>query len=268
MTSPHVSVILATYNGSRFLREAIESVLSQEYSNFELIIVDDASTDLEVGEILESYKKQDNRIISLRNQRNMERSWSKNIWVQHARGEYIAFIDDDDIWNKDKLSRQLQVLESHPDIGIVGTFARFIDESGKLLWETYHLKITPEDIRWNILITNQFIHSSVLIRKSVFERSWGFPEGMNLCEDYDLWFRILEVSQGINIPESLVYYRVRTSSTTAKNIYRMKYYSLMLMWKYRKHFPRFFQASITRLFLFPFNTVLLLKIWKKLNRIN
>jgi glycosyltransferase involved in cell wall biosynthesis len=78
MDSPLISVILATYNGSRYIREAIVSVLSQDYSNLELIIIDDASTDKEVGKIVEIYKQQDHRIVSMRNEKNMERSWSKN----------------------------------------------------------------------------------------------------------------------------------------------------------------------------------------------
>lgn len=264
MDSPLISVILATYNGSRYIREAIVSVLSQDYSNLELIIIDDASTDKEVGKIVEIYKQQDHRIVSMRNEKNMERSWSKNFWVQYARGEYIAFIDDDDIWEKDKLSKQVQVFAHHKDIGIAGTFAQFIDESVKFLWETTHLKTEPEDIKKTILLTNQFIHSSILIRKSVFDQVWGFPIDMNLCEDYDLWLRVISISEGVNISEFLVKYRVRSSSTTSKNIYRMKYYSLLLTWRYRTYFPWFLKALLLRLVLFPFNTVFLLKILKKL----
>ena len=83
----------------------------------------------------------------------------------------MAFIDDDDIWVDTKLSKQMLVIEASENIGIVGTFASFIDESGKLLGETTHLKIAGKDIKNKILITNQFIHSSVLMRKKIFEQA-------------------------------------------------------------------------------------------------
>lgn len=194
MDTPLVSVILATYNGSRFLWEAIESVLAQEYPNLELIIIDDASTDREVWQIIESYQKTDSRISTYRNDRNGERSWSKNLWTSKAQWEYIAFIDDDDIWMPQKLSEQIDVLLHQKNIWIVGTYTRFVDESGNILWDTTHLQVDPRDIRNNLLFTNQFIHSSVFMRKSIFEEVWGFPIDMHLCEDYDLWLRVCSLT--------------------------------------------------------------------------
>lgn len=116
MDTPLISVILATYNGSRFLNETIESVLSQEYSQIEFIIIDDASTDKRVDTIIQKYKNQDSRIISFRNEINRERSWSKNFAVSQAHGEYIAFVDDDDTWERSKLSRQIEILLSEKNI--------------------------------------------------------------------------------------------------------------------------------------------------------
>ena len=264
MDTPLISVILATYNGSRFLWEAIESVLYQDYNNLELIVIDDSSTDIEVWNILERYKKEDSRISSYRNDKNMERSYSKNLWVTKALWEYIAFIDDDDIWHARKLSKQMISLRKDTNLAIIWTHARFIDEWGKILWETNHLKINPKDISENILFTNQFIHSSVVLKKEVFLSVWGFSTVMNLCEDYDLWLRILSSSFGTNIWEPLVNYRVRAMSTTAHNVYRMKYYSLLLTWKYRKNFPWFFQAFWLRIILFPIPTVFIMKVWNRL----
>ncbi len=264
MDTPLVSVILATYNGSRFLSEAIESVLSQEYLNLELIIIDDTSTDDKVSPIIEKFKKQDIRVHFYRNERNMERSWSKNFWVEKSKWDYVAFIDDDDIWEKGKLSEQISIIQENTDIGIIGTYARFIDESWNSLSETSHLKTTSEEIYKNILISNQFIHSSVLIRKNIFLKAWWFPVDMYLCEDYDLWFRILRISKWINIPKILIKYRVRISSTTAKNIYRMKWITIRLIWKYRKNFPGIGKSLIVRILTFPLNTIFLLKVWSKI----
>lgn len=262
MQNSLVSVILATYNGSLFLTEAIESVLWQDYKNLELIIIDDASTNPEVWEIIHHYKERDTRISSYRNDRNMERSYSKNLGASKAQWEYIAFIDDDDIWKSDKLSKQVEILLHEKNIWIVGTYARFIDESRTLLGETNHLEQEDSDIRRNILTTNQFIHSSVLIRKSVFLEAWGFPLDMDLCEDYDLWLRVLRITEWANIPEYLVDYRVRVSSTTAKNIYRMKWITLKLIWKYRLSYPWCLRALIIKIITFPLHTVFLMKAWK------
>lgn len=264
MDTPLISVILPTYNGAFYLNDTIFSVLSQEYRDLELIIVDDASTDIRVAQIIQEFSKRDLRVRSYRNEANKERSWSKNFWVQKAIWDYIAFIDDDDIWNPAKLSRQIISLQKDNSLGIIGTYARFMDESGEILWETNHLKTNPKDIFENILFTNQFIHSSVLLKKWAFLLAWGFPIDMNLCEDYDLWLRILSSNSGANISESLVDYRVRSTSTTAHNIYRMKYHSILLTWKYRKLFPGFLKAMMMRVISFPFNTVFLMKIWRKL----
>ncbi len=258
-----ISVILPTYNGSRYLTQAIESVLSQDYRDLELIIIDDASSDVQVGEIIWEFIAKDPRVRSFRNEKNRERSWSKNFWVRQSKWDYIAFIDDDDIWHPEKLSRQIARMKDDTHLGIIGTFARFIDEKWVLLSETSHLKTTPIEIRKNILLTNQFIHSSVFVRKSVFEKVGGFPTHMHLCEDYDLWFRIISLSDWANISEYLIDYRVRTSSTTARNIYRMKWISLVLTWKYRKDFPLFFRSILSKVVLFPLNAVFLLKIWNK-----
>ncbi len=266
MNTPLVSVILATYNWSRYLSEAIESVLTQDYKNLELIIVDDASTNPQVSEIIRHSMIEDTRVRSYRNEKNMERSYSKNLWVREAKWDYIAFIDDDDIWKIGKLSKQIQIVEEDNRVGIVGTYARFIDETGSLLWETTHLRIGGTDIKRNILMSNQFIHSSVMIRRDLFMEIWWFPVDMSLCEDYDLWLRLLEITQWVNIPELLVDYRVRLLSTTARNIYRMKYYSLMLTYRYCNVFPGFSQAFAFRTFSFLINTTALLRIWKKLYR--
>ena len=264
METPLISVIIATYNGARFLSETIDSVLVQDYPHFEIIIIDDASTDHRVGEIIDTYTTKDNRIRWFRNEKNRERSWSKNFWVSQAKGLYIAFVDDDDTWGTTKLSKQIWVLLSEKDIWMVGTFARFVNESGEVLSETNHLKTDILSIKNNILLSNQFIHSSVLLRKEIFQSVWGFREELSLCEDYELWLRILEKTGWKNIPEPLVNYRVRTSSTTAKNLYRMKYSSILFAWKYRSSFPRGFRSLCIRILLFPFNTIFLMKTWKRL----
>lgn len=261
MTIPLVSVILPTYNGSRFLAEAISSVLDQDYQNIELIVIDDASIDTKVPEIVRWFQSQDERVRYELNPRNMERSWSKNRWVELAKGEFIAFIDDDDVWQESKISEQMRIILQDDTIGVVGTWASFIDEHEKSIGETRHLKTSKEDIYNNILLSNQLIQSSVLIRKKVFSQVGWFPL-FNLCEDYDCWLRVLQIAQGVNIPKSLIQYRVRATSTTTKNLYRMKWTTVKLVWKYRKSFPNAYRAIFLKLITFPFNISTLLRVWK------
>lgn len=267
MDTPLISVILATYNGSKYLSEAIDSVLAQDYQNIELIIIDDASTDIHVSEQIQQYQIQDARIRSFRNEKNMERSWSKNFWVRQAKGPYIAFIDDDDIWERTKLSKQIDVLEQNPHIGIVGSFASFVEENWTPISTTNHLATTEHNVYEKILLSNQFVQSAVLIRKSIFLEAGGFPI-FNLCEDYDLWLRVLKTTKGINVPEPLLRYRVRQMSTTAKNTYRMKWITIKLILKYWSDFPHGAKSLVFKIITFPFSTSFLLRIWNWVFRKN
>ena len=131
MGTPLVSILLPTYNGARYIREAIDSVLAQNFSDFELIIIDDASVD-GVSLIIEEYLAKDARVVSYRNDKNMKLVTTLNVGLQVARGQYIARIDDDDIWNsREKLQKQVEILECSPRVAIVGTFGYIIDEESK-----------------------------------------------------------------------------------------------------------------------------------------
>jgi glycosyltransferase involved in cell wall biosynthesis len=131
MDTPLISVILPSFNGARYLRQAIESVLAQDYQNLELIVINDASTD-ETPEIVAEFVARDPRVRLMNNESNSKLVFSLNRGIEIARGEFIARIDDDDIWtDRSKLSKQLEQFRSHPEIGVVGTLGHIIDENGK-----------------------------------------------------------------------------------------------------------------------------------------
>lgn len=255
MNSPTVSIILATYNGSKYLANAINSVLSQTYSNFDFIIVNDASTDNTENIILE-YKKKDARIVYIKNEINLEKSLSKNKWVDIAKWRFVAFIDDDDIWfDKNKLQKQVDFLNQNNEYWIVGTNAICRDENkneiGKIIVKTY-----DNEIRKNILLTNQFIQSSILIKKDLFLQFRWFSEWLNFCEDYDLWLRIWVHTKMANLNDFCVYYTIRKNSTTWKNFIKMKFISLQLIFGYNNIYPNFFLGIFMKLatFFIPINT--------------
>jgi glycosyltransferase involved in cell wall biosynthesis len=163
---PVVTVLMATRNGSRFIEEALRSVLSQTYRAFELIVVDDVSTD-STSDILA--RVQDKRIKLVRNTERLGLTRSLNRGLAMARGLFIARIDDDDIWaSTDKIERQVSFMTRSPAVGLVGTHNIVIDENGQELYRL-HVAVDDVSIRHRILRQNQFFHSGVLIRRRALE---------------------------------------------------------------------------------------------------
>jgi glycosyltransferase involved in cell wall biosynthesis len=188
MYPPKVSVIILTYNRAHLLCKAIQSVLNQNFQDFEIIIVDDASQD-NTTEVVNSFS--DKRIRYIRHQANRGEGGSRNSGVKNATGEYIAFLDDDDEWLPEKLSMQVLLLDNSPlKVGAVHTGCVEVDiESGEKLFT----KITTMRgyIFQELLHQKDFITvSSILLRRICFEKSGLFDESISYGLDYDMWLRI------------------------------------------------------------------------------
>ncbi len=238
MDTPLISVILATYNGANFISEAIDSVLNQDYKNIELIIIDDASID-STPQILEEYIKHDKRIRLFRNEKNLKLVNSLNKGISMSNGEYIARIDDDDIWcNKEKLTKQFEKLYNNPKLGIIGTFGNIIDEDGKLTWNIIKHKIDIQSVRRWFWFKNQLIHTSLLAKKDAIIQSWWYNEKWLYVEDFDLWLKILANGYEIeNIAELMVNYRIRSGNTTAKKYHRMQWLTFLRLFHEKDIYP-------------------------------
>src|SRR5208337_1568211 len=189
-SEPRVSVVMAAYNAEKYLRQAVDSILSQTLADFELIVVDDASIDA-TRAVLESYS--DPRIRALYNPSNLGQCVSRNKALAAARGKYIAILDADDIALPTRLEKQAEWLDRHPEIGLLGSYAVTIDEQGK---EHARWDYSPTDdaaIKWALLFTNVFIHSSVMMRKSVVNQTGGYSNEECIrrafVEDYELLSR-------------------------------------------------------------------------------
>lgn len=198
---PKVTVFMPVYNGAKYLRPAIDSILDQTYKNFELLIIDDGSTDAS-AEIVASYP--DKRIRLIRNEKNLGLVASRNRGLAESRGEYIAVLDCDDVARPTRLEKQAAFLDAHADYGLIGGWAEQIDASGKpngVVWEN---SLPPELIPSAMLFGNHFTHSTVMIRKSALPAE-GYR--LPLAEDYDLWIRMAKNWQLWNLPEILVGYR-------------------------------------------------------------
>lgn len=209
---PKVTVLMTTYNGERYLKECIDSVLGQTFKDFEFLIIDDCSTDRS-KDIIRSYR--DDRICFRENEKNLSQVKSLNIGLSHARGAYVARMDQDDVMMKDRLKKQVHFLDNRPDVSVVGTWGEAIDEEGRVFTKS-RLVTRFEEIIGSILFSGFIlIHSSVTFRKDVVIDVGRFNESLSFSEDFELWTRLsLKGHRIANIPEYLIRYRCHRESSS------------------------------------------------------
>jgi glycosyltransferase involved in cell wall biosynthesis len=206
-----VTVLMPVYNAERYLRPAIDSILSQTFRDFEFLIVNDGSSD-NSRKIVESYA--DPRIKLVDNPHNMGLTRTLNRGLGLATGELIARQDADDVSYPDRLRRQVEFLDAHRDTALVGTQTRVIDEDGRPSGLRHYDRCCEyESIRWDLLFGNSFTHSSVMFRRTIVaEEMGGYDETFKYEQDYDLWSRVACRYRVMNIPLVLVDYRIHPLS--------------------------------------------------------
>lgn len=212
MLTPRISVLMPVFNGERYLREAVDSILSQTLADFEFIIINDGSTDRS-AEILSAYA--DPRLKIIHNHSNIGVSLSLNKGLDSALGEYVARMDSDDISLPERFARQVAFMDSHPEIAVCGTWVKVIDATGRIV----RCRPTPtgEDLELNYWRHNPLIHPSVMIRVSQLGEL-RYDGHILYAQDFDLWFRIKSKYNLRNIPEYLLLYRMHKENITkAKN---------------------------------------------------
>ena len=188
MNIPKISVVLAVYNGQRYIKPSIESVLAQTYGDFELIIVNDASTDSTLN-IIELYS--DPRVIVHNNNENMGQTASLNAGLRMARGKYIARTDAGDISVPDRFLKQVRFLDEHSEIDILGTAAFQYDTAGKFRGKVF-MPSRPSTILQRIFFACPVIHISVMMRRERILRLDGYNESYRILADYGLWAKALQ----------------------------------------------------------------------------
>jgi hypothetical protein len=211
MHSPRVTVLMCVFNGEEFLREAVDSVLAQTFSDFELVLIDDCSTDGS-AEILASYD--DCRLRVTRNEQNLGLTVSLNIGLQLARGEFVARQDADDVSHPTRLDSQVAFLDREADVAMVGTRVRIIDDVGRTLRPiVLHRTDTCLGAQWQLLFGSPFAHSSVMFRRAiVLAELGGYNESFRFSQDFELWSRLLRRHEAMNLPETLLDYRSHAGS--------------------------------------------------------
>jgi glycosyltransferase involved in cell wall biosynthesis len=212
--APKISVVMGVYNGGSYLDEAISGIINQTFKDFEFIIIDDGSTD-ETAQLLKIWAERDSRLVILTNATNIGLSKTLNRGIIEARGEWIAREDADDRAMPERFARQMAFLANHPTVGLLGTGCWIIDQSGERQPPARSQPQTHREICWNSLWLNPFYHSSTLYKR---ELALQHPYDATLAsaQDFELWGRLLKVTQGANLQEPLIEYRhhdERTSSS-------------------------------------------------------
>lgn len=205
---------MSVYNGQAYLREAIESILKQTFSDFEFLIVDDGSTD-QSRRIVLSYE--DSRIRLLQNSENIGLTRSLNRGLEEARADLIARQDADDISYPQRLGRQVAYMEQHPDVVLLGTQARNINSTGRRICSLPNTKASDVcGIKWQLMMSSAFAHTSVMFRKDiVLDAMGGYDPDYNGREDFELWSRVVREYSAANLTEKLVDLRCHSESVTS-----------------------------------------------------
>lgn len=212
MKYPVVSVIMPVYNSADFIKEAIESILNQTFSDFEMIVIDDCSTD-NSAEIICSI--QDERLVFLKNDVNLGVAKTLNRGIEVAKGKYIARMDADDVSLPDRFDKQVSFFEAHPDYILCGGFAVTYDGESQFVYPSVDNYLRPL-----LLFQNVFVHPNVMFRADALKKL-KYDEGFNFCEDYDLWFRCSRMGKIMVLPHILLRYRVHAGSVTFQKQKRM-----------------------------------------------
>lgn len=208
--SPKVSIIMPVYNAEDYLREAIESILSQTFADFELIIIDDGSTDHSL-DIIKTYH--DPRIVLACNEINLKLIPTLNKGLNLAKGKYIARMDADDISLPSRLARQVEFMDHNPNVGVCGTWVEVFGDGEQNFWRfTDH----PDATKCMLLFGCCIVHPSVMLRRTIVEAGLCYSSLYPHGEDYALWVHIAQKYQITNIPEVLLKYRKTESQVSSK----------------------------------------------------
>lgn len=216
-----VSVVIPTHNRDYILRRAVDSVLNQTYSNLEIIIISDGSTD-NTEEVLKELEEEDSRIKSISYHPSKGANYARNKGIELSSGSHIAFLDDDDEWHEDKLEMQIDIFKSNNKIGLVYTGKKVIYVNEKKEYSSISKlqgDLSKEILKKNVIGTT----SSVMVRKKELKKAGFFDEKMPAMQDYELWIRICQITQvGVVPMEKVNYYndtnKKQISSSTDKYV--------------------------------------------------
>ena len=210
--TPKVTVFIPVYNRDKYVGEAIESILAQTFSDFEILLVDDGSTDHTVDKI-RSFS--DSRIRLIFNEENLGIPKTRNKGIQLARGEYIAMLDSDDRAYPERLEKQVAFLDTHLEYAQVGSWCRMMDARGRVLKKIKRQPASPDDIHAQFLFRCAMSNRSIMARTAILQE-YGYRNDFPRCQDYELHVRLAKHYKLGNLPECLVYGRIHPQQITGQ----------------------------------------------------
>lgn len=238
---PLISVVMPAYNAEKFATKSIQSVLDQTFKNFELIIIDDASTDKTL-EIIKNFQKKDSRIKIIKNNTNLKIAQSLNIGINSARANFIARMDIDDLAHPQRLELQYNLLMKNPKVAVVGSNIIIIDEYDKAILKRDY-PTDSKELKKIWFRYSPFAHPAIMIRKSVFKEYGGYKLGIYPCEDIDLWFEIGSKYEFASISKPLLKYRFNAESSSHADLKAIEILTLKIrlnaLKKHKYHFTFF-----------------------------
>ncbi|PYM91385.1 MAG: hypothetical protein DME04_19060 [Candidatus Rokuibacteriota bacterium] len=210
MSVPVVSVLMSVHDGAPWVRAAVESVLEQTLGDLEVIVIDDGSTDT-TPDVLASLR--DPRlVVERREHAGLTRSLNRALGL--ARAPLVARLDADDVALPERLARQRAFLVTYPEVGLLGTGAREVDVIGREL-AVVRPPLDDAAIRQALIRANPFVHSSVMMRRTIVDLAGGYDESLPVAQDYDLWMRMSRLTRLANLPEPLVIRRLAPGRVSA-----------------------------------------------------
>lgn len=225
---PTISIIIPAYNAEKTIKETIESVQEQTFSDWELIVINDGSNDKTL-EIIQTISDERLRVFSYLNSGTA--GAARNRGISHATGEYIAFLDADDLWTQNKLEMQLKALQDNPEAGVAYSWTYFIDEQGEFLYPCipiYH----KGNVYANLLLTNFLENgSNPLIRKQAVALVGEFNSSLAPSEDWDYYLRLAANWDFVLVPDYQIFYRLSSNSMSSQKVNQMKNSSFRIIEK-------------------------------------
>ncbi|MCX7592214.1 MAG: glycosyltransferase [Fischerella sp.] len=244
---PLISIIIPTYNSEKTIKDTIESVLEQTLTDYELIVINDGSSDSTL-DIVSQFHDSRIKVFSYPHQ---GANVSRNLGLAHAAGEFISFLDADDLWTSDKLASQMKALQENPQASVAYSWTDYIDEKGEFLLAGMH--ITANGNVYEQLLVNNFVEngSNPLIRKEALLKLGGFDENLSAGQDWDMWLRLARECSFVAVPKVQILYR-KSSNSLSSNLARQEKACLKVLDKAYNDSPKYLQnlrkQSLTNLY--------------------
>lgn len=220
-----ISVIMSVYNSADYLRESVESILNQTFTEFEFIIINDGSTD-NSWEILAEYAERDQRVKLFKNEENIGLTKSLNKGIALAQGEYIARQDADDVSLSKRFEKQVALLDEYPEVVLVSCDLELINSEGQHIGKK-EMACDRDLVPWYLIFYNRLAgHSQVIFRRDAVKSLGGYSENRRYSQDYELWCRLAKVGKIAILPEILLQLRIHNKSISVENKLEQKEYSL------------------------------------------